>query len=377
MDQAWHRRIMGWVNNAVASATSSPAGIIPHTPTSIKTEAPYSTQPPLHSGFGPMSNLYSTDRQYPGWNYGHTRSRSVSPAGPDIQHGSNSNRSLRSVRRYDEASIPYLSWQDWGDGRDTGNTDRPIIISRSKPPSRDKDLNCESKSPPDNTRPLPRIASYLPAPAVAPLRVLPSSEDIPAGDVDHKVEGDSNKSQELIKLTKLLSLAFGDDISPDVPPSEDELKTWHMTKELWQELQTDIQLFWDPFHPQNIAPIVHNWNATHFFSHKTQIALCQEFSERLTNWFSLYLFSSEKPLPSAVINYYGPLPTGIWLLDIFNCSPRLTVGDPLIPPLRTEGPLVGRPRPGARKFSLLSSNSDISVSSRTSEKGVSILSPQI
>src|SRR6266699_1452618 len=45
MDQSWHRRIMGWVNDAVASATCSLAVIIPRTPTFIKTkEAPFSTQ---------------------------------------------------------------------------------------------------------------------------------------------------------------------------------------------------------------------------------------------------------------------------------------------------------------------------------------------
>jgi hypothetical protein len=57
---------------------------------------------------------------------------------------------------------------------------------------------------------------------------------IPGGDADYKVEIDSDKSQEVIKFETLLSVSFKDHI----PPSEDELKTWHMTKELWQELQT-------------------------------------------------------------------------------------------------------------------------------------------
>jgi len=233
MDQAWHRRIIGWVNGTVASATSSPGGIIPRTPTLIKTEAPFSTPPPLRSGFAPTSNLYSTDRRYPRTNYGNTRSRSVSPAGSYIRHGP--NRSLQSVGPYDESSIPNLGCRHI---HDAGKTDRPVIISRSKPPSRDEDLNRELRSPPGDMRPPSPTLLSLPAPSPGSLPLLHSSEEIPVGDVDHKVEVNSNKSQELIKLTKFLSLAFGDDIRPDVPPSEDELKTWHMTKELWQELQT-------------------------------------------------------------------------------------------------------------------------------------------
>jgi len=139
----------------------------------------------------------------------------------------------------------------------------------------------------------------------------------------------------------------------------------------------DVQLFWDPSYPENIELILHKWNTKHFFSHNAQIALCQAFSDPLTcdpltSWFALYLFSSEKPLPPAEGNYYDTLPMGVWLLDIFDFSPPSTVGDP---PLDTEGPSAGRTWSGARKISLLSSNLDIPVSSGTSEKGLSTLSP--
>jgi hypothetical protein len=157
MDQAWHRRIMGWFNDAVAEATYTSARIVP-------------------------SNLVQ-------------------------EHNSN-----------------------------TGNTNRPVI-SRSAPPSWDEDhLNRGLNAPRDVLLPPPRPPLLpTPAPSTLPLHSLVA---IPGGDMEHKFEVDSNKRQEPIKLGRILSLSFGDGNPPHVPPSEDELKTWHMTAELWQELRT-------------------------------------------------------------------------------------------------------------------------------------------
>ena len=135
----------------------------------------------------------------------------------------------------------------------------------------------------------------------------------------------------------------------------------------------DVQRLWDPSHPERIALILQNWNTKHCFLHGMQIALFEAFSDPSTSRFALYLFSSAETLRPTEGNYCGPLPAGIWRLDVFDFSPPPAVADS--PILDTEG-LPGD-RSGTRKFSLLSSNLDIPVVSGTSETGLSALSALI
>jgi len=233
MDQEWDRRAMGWVNEVVP-AHYSPLGIIPRVlPVMTMDGIPVNTQSPLISDFARTSNLFSMERQDPETKPTTTRrSRSVSLACPGFRQGSNS--SSRPVGPYAESSIPNPI-QEHNHG--TRNTRWPVIISTSKPLERDEDLNHDLESPPGDTQPPPPTHTLLPVPVPAPPPLLNSLGKFPVADVDHQVEVRSNKSQELIKFARLLYLSFEDDIPLDVPPLEDELKTWYMTKELWEELQ--------------------------------------------------------------------------------------------------------------------------------------------
>jgi hypothetical protein len=69
MDRAWHRRIVGWINDTVTPAPYGAAGS-KHIPTPLVplVDPPASVtkyQPPAESRFWPTLNLYSTDRPYP------------------------------------------------------------------------------------------------------------------------------------------------------------------------------------------------------------------------------------------------------------------------------------------------------------------------
>ena len=90
MDQAWHRRIVGWVNDTVAPAiySSADSGHIPTTPVPL-VDPPISVakyQSPAGSGFGSTFNfLYSTNRPYP---VSKCPTSKISSAGSHIPHSS-------------------------------------------------------------------------------------------------------------------------------------------------------------------------------------------------------------------------------------------------------------------------------------------------
>ena len=264
MDQAWHRRIIGWVNDTVATATYG-SGYVPTTPVPlmdppirVTTQSKY--QPQVESGFGPTLNLYSTD-PYPD---SKSATRSAPSAHSHTRHGSNS--SLRSPTPHAEFSFSNLVR---GHDHEIGNK-HPVIGSNLV--STDENLSRELKIPSSNASTPSPTSSPVPAPT--PAHPLHLREAIP-DEVYHEIVTDPNLSQEPIELVRLLSLSFEGDYPLDVPPSEDELNACHMTKELWKELQTvsvtflwvplfpfnnkrqDAQLFWCPPHPENIARTLH------------------------------------------------------------------------------------------------------------------------
>jgi hypothetical protein len=154
-----------------------------------------------------------------------------------------------------------------------------------------------------------------------------------------------------IMLARLLLLSFEGDYTLDVPPSEDELNAFHMTKELWKELQTvstsvaslkylffhstikpqDAQQFWNPLHPENMARTLHEWNTKVFFWHGAQIALCEAFTDAESSRFALYCFSSAKALPPAEGDNYS--------LNSFDLLPPPSLSFPR-PKGRTAGQLA-------------------------------------
>ena len=100
--------------------------------------------------------------------------------------------------------------------------------------SKDENLSRDLKIPINASTP-PAPFSPVSVPTSAhPLHLLEAISD----EAHHEMVIDPNLSQEPIKLARLLLLSFEDDHPLDVPPSEDELKACHMTKELWKELQT-------------------------------------------------------------------------------------------------------------------------------------------
>jgi hypothetical protein len=125
-----------------------------------------------------------------------------------------------------------LSFSNLVRGHDYG-TDDKHDVAFWQPASTDENLSRDLKVLSDGSPPPPQL-STLSAPTPAhPLKLLEAIPD----EVSHEMVIDPNLSQEPIKLARLLLLSFEGDHPLDVPPSEDELKACHMTKELWKELQ--------------------------------------------------------------------------------------------------------------------------------------------
>ena len=353
MDQAWHRRLAGWINDTVTPAPyryvcTSPVPLV-DPPSVTKYQ-----RPPK-----PRFNLYSTDRPYPEPKSPTIRSKSSS-ARSHIPHSS-SKPALRPPTPHAEFSFSKIIQE-----HDHSVDDKQQLASKDANLSRDLKIPINASMPPSPFSPV-----SAPTPA-HPLHLLEAISD----EAYHEMVIDPNLSQEPIKLARLLLLSFEGDHPLDVPPSEDELKACHMTKELWKELQTvsvaslkclsfhstikpqDAQRFWYPLHPENMALTLHVWNTKIFFGRGAQIALCETFTDAESSWFTLYCFSSAKALPPAEGDNYSPLPEGLRRLDIFDFSPPPINTVPDVPILVTEGDLADRH--GARKISLISSNLDVS-----------------
>ena len=355
MDQAWHRRIEGWINERAAGSgdiLTTPVPLVdPPTPVTKR-------QPPAE----PIFN--STDGPYPESKSPTIRSKSSS-ARSHVPHSS-SKPALRPPTPHAEFSFSNLARE-----HDHGADDKHRVIvsqltSKDENMSRDLKILINASTPPPPFSPV-----SAPTPA-HPLHLLEAISD----EVYHEMVIDPNLSQEPIKLARLLPLSFEGDRPLDVPPSEDELKACHMTKELWKELQTvsvaslkclsfystiksqDAQRFWYPLYPENMARTLHEWNTKIFFGHGAQIALCETFTDAESSWFALYCFSSAKALPPAEGDNYSPLPEGLRRLDIFDFSPPPINTVPDVPILVTEDDPADRL--GARKISLISSNLDVS-----------------
>ena len=211
MDQAWHRRIVGWINDTVAPAPYSAAGSghIPTTPVPlVDPPAPVAKyQPPVESGFGPTFNLYSTDRPYP-----ESKSptiRSKPSARSHIPHSS-SKFPLRPPTPHTELSFSNLARE-----HDRGADDKHRVIV-SQLASEEENLSRGLKI---------QINASTPPPSFSPVSA-------------HTVVDPSLLTPAPIILAMLLLLAFEGDHPLDVPPSEDELKAFRMTKILWRALQT-------------------------------------------------------------------------------------------------------------------------------------------
>ena len=232
MDQAWHRRIIGWVNDTVATATHGaagsgylPQGRLARTPILYTTnEVPFNSQPAADSGLSPKFNPYSTDgpRQELKGSSSCSVNETASSARSHIRLHSDSL--LPSAEPHAESSVSNIY--------DSDNRPHAMI---SQPVSTDENLTRDLKILSTNAPPPPPTSS--PLSALVPINSLPSSEAIP-DNVHHKGVIDRNIPQEPIKLARLLLLSYEGDHPLDVPPSEDELKACNMTKELWTELQT-------------------------------------------------------------------------------------------------------------------------------------------
>jgi len=314
MDQTWHRRIVGWINDTVAPALYGAAGSghIPTTP--VPLVGPPASVTKYQRPAEPTFNLYSTDRPYPESKSPTIRSK-PSSARSHIPHSS-SKPALRPPTPHAEFSFSKIVQED-----DHGADDKPRVIV-SQLASKDENLSRDLKVP-INASMAPSPFSPVSAPTPAhPLHLLEAISD----EAYHEMVIDPNLSQEPIKLARLLLLSFEGDHPLDVPPSEDELKACHMTKELWKELQTvsvaslkclsfhstikpqDAQRFWYPLYPENMARTLHEWNTKIFFGRGAQIALCETFTDAESSWFALYCFSSAKALPPAEGDNYSPLP---------------------------------------------------------------------
>jgi hypothetical protein len=207
MDQAWHRRIVGWINDTVAPAPYSAAGSghIPTNPVPL-VDPPASVtkyQPPAESGFGPTFNVYSTDRPYPESKSPTIRSKSSS-ARSHIPHSSS------KPTPHAEFSFTNLARE-----HDNGADDKHRVIF-SQLASKDESLSRDLKIP-----------------------INASTPPLPFSSVStHTVVDPSLLTPVPIMLARLLLLSFEGDYPLDVPPSEDELNAFHMTKILWKALQT-------------------------------------------------------------------------------------------------------------------------------------------
>jgi hypothetical protein len=125
MDQAWHRRIVGWINDTVALTPYSAVGSghIPTNPVPLM-NPPASVakyQPPAESGFEPTFNVYSTDRPYPESKSPTIRSKSSS-ARSHIPHSS-SKPALRPPTPHAEFSFSNLARE-----HDNGADDKRRVI---------------------------------------------------------------------------------------------------------------------------------------------------------------------------------------------------------------------------------------------------------
>ena len=209
MDQAWHRRIVGWINDTVAPATYNATGS-GHIPTTLVplVDPPAKYQQPAESGFGPTFNVYSTNRSYPESKSPTIRSK-FSSARSHIPHSS-SKPGLWPPTPHVEFSFSNLARE-----HDHGADDKHrVIVSQlaSEDENISRDLRIQINAP----TPLP---PFFPVSA-------------------HTVVDPSLLSPAPIMLTRLLLLSFEGDHPLDVPPSEDELKAICMTKILWKALQT-------------------------------------------------------------------------------------------------------------------------------------------
>ena len=358
MDRAWHRRIVGWINDPV---TPAPYEYVSTTPVPL-------VDPPSVTKYQrpaePIFNFYSTDRPYPESKSPTARSKSSSPRS-HILHSS-SKPAFRPPTPHAEFSFSKII-QERGHSADDKHG---VIVSPLA--SKDENMSRELKIPINASTP---PSPFSPVSAPTPAHPLHSLEAI-SDEAHHKMVIDPKLSQEPIKFARLLLLSFEGDHPLDVPPLEDELKACHMTKDLWKELQTvsvaslkylsfystiklqDAQEFWYPLHPENLAHTLHEWNTKIFFWHGAQISLCEAFTDAESSRFALYCFLSAKALPPVEGDNYSPLPEGLQRLDIFDFSPPPidTVSD--IPVLVTEDNLADHH--GARKISLISSNLDVS-----------------
>jgi hypothetical protein len=352
MDEAWRRRIEGWIEDTVALAPYRAAGSrhIPTPPVPLVDPPPSVTthQPPAEP------TINSTDRPYP-------ESKNPASARSHIPH-SNSKPALRPPTPHTEFSFSNLARAHDNDADDKHRVIFSQLASKNENLSRDLKFPINASTPP---------APFSPVSAPTPAHPLHLFETI-FDEAHHKMVIDPNLSREPIKLSRLLLLSFEGDHPLDVPPLEDELKACHMTKDLWAELQTvsvaslkclsfhstikpqDVQQFWYPLHPENMARTLHEWNTKIFFGHGAQIALCEAFTDAESSRFALYYFSSAKALPLAEGDNYSPLPEDLQRLNIFDLSPPAnnTVAD--VPILLTEDDPADRH--GERKISLISSN---------------------
>ena len=200
MDRAWHRRIMGWVNDIVASANYG-NGHIPISPGPI-------VDPPIRvttpSKYHPHIDPYPEPTHTP------IRYGSISPMRSPGPHGEFS--SFNHVRRHDHG---------------THNRNH---VHGSQSVSKDEEMR-------SNGNASPRLALSPTVPVPTPAHPLHLPRAIP-DEGYHRIVINPNLPQEPIKLVKLLSLSFEGDHPLEVPPSEDELNACHMTKDLWNELQT-------------------------------------------------------------------------------------------------------------------------------------------
>jgi len=248
MDQAWHRRIIGWVNDTVAPAPyrASSSGHISAAPvaplvSSAWFAAPSKYPPTAKSGFGPTLNLYSTVRPNPESKDPTVRSE---PASSARSRGRSSKHPLRSPS---PSAVSFINLIAEPDSGIDNKSYIPISQTASKEEILSRDLKIPSNTPPP---PPPLFSVSAPAPAQS----LRLSEAAPNEVQHHIVTGsnlsqaitdeihdepviDPNLSQEPIKLARLLFLSFEGDHPLDVPPLEDELKACHMTEELWKKLQ--------------------------------------------------------------------------------------------------------------------------------------------
>ena len=230
MDQAWHRRVVGWINDTVAPATYNSAnkGHIPTTPVPlVDPPIPIARyQPPAGTGFGSTYNLYSTDRPYPKSKSPTIRSN-FSSAGSHIPHSS-SKFPLRPPTPHARSSLSKI-FQEHDHGVDEKHQ---VIVSQLA--SKDEDLSRDLKIPINvSTPPLP----FSPVSAPIPAHPLHSLETIP-DEAYHEMVTDPSLSKVPIQIARLLLLSFEGDHPLDVPPSEDELNAYHMTKDLWKDFQT-------------------------------------------------------------------------------------------------------------------------------------------